>query len=221
MERPPRMKQYRSTIAILIIILFHAVGLAGFYTHSLQSLFLQLVPFHLLLMLLVICFSHQFFDVRFISFIITIFMVGYCIEWVGVNKQLVFGSYNYGKTLGVKLGGVPLIIGVNWVLLTYATGVLMQRSKISNVLTRLLAGATVLVLLDLVIEGIAIRFDYWHWLVIKGIFIAPLKNYIDWFFVSALMLAVFEGFGFKRQSIVGAVLLVAQFLFFILMHWAQ
>lgn len=220
MERAQRLSQYKVTIAVGIIILFHVVGLAGFYSASLQPLFLKLVPFHLLLMLLVVGYSHQDFDARFIYFMTSIFVLGYSIEWIGVNKQFVFGSYTYGDTLGIKLDDVPLIIGVNWALLTYSAGVLMQRLKVNNVLLRILMGAIIMVLLDFAIEGVAVKFDYWSWLFTNGFLTAPIKNYIDWFFVSIIMLAVFEGFGFKKQNQVGPVLLGAQFVFFILMRWA-
>jgi putative membrane protein len=102
------------------------------------------------------------------------------------------------------------MIGVNWFLLIYAAGVTMQRSRLKSAFFRVIAGAAVLVLLDLIIEPVAIKFDYWEW----NDGIIPLKNYICWFFVSAGMLYIFEWFSFKKQSIAAPILLVTEFVFF-------
>ncbi|MCO5937066.1 carotenoid biosynthesis protein [Mucilaginibacter sp. RB4R14] len=207
MNIPPR-------IAIGIIILFHIVGLAGLLLPATQPLFLQIVPIHLLLMLGVIVFSHHKLSSSFGIFILLIFWLGFLAEWIGVHKGWLFGSYAYDTTLGVKLSGIPLMIGINWFLLIYATGVAMQRSRLKSPFFRVITGAAVLVLLDLLIEPIAIKFDYWHW----NSPAIPLKNYICWFLVSMVMLYIFEQFRFKKQSIAAPVLLVTEFVFFGLLN---
>jgi putative membrane protein len=193
-----------------LIILFHFIGLVGLIIPFTRPLFLVLVPWHLLFMLVIIASSHDRVDSRFLFFALLSFIIGFSIEWLGVHKHWLFGNYQYGKTLGYQLFGVPLIIGVNWFLLTYSAGVLMQRSRIMNALWRIISGAFVLLLLDILIEPVAVRFDYWHW--VNGVI--PLKNYVCWFFVSMMMLLIFEMFRFKKQGIAGPVLLVMQFVFF-------
>jgi len=218
MEGQACMRTERSSILIFIIILFHAVGLAGLSVSFMQPLFLALVPFHLLLMLGLLSFSHNTFDLKFIWFVFTIVVLGYAVEWVGIHDHFIFGSYTYGDTLGYKPGGVPLIIGINWFLLVYASGVFAQRLFVSSVLARIVFGAFIMVMSDVIIEPIAIRFDYWHWQTAGDFLTAPLINYIGWFVVSLVMLTIFEVFAFKRQSRVAIALLFAQALFFILLY---
>ena len=196
--------------AIIIVILFHLVGLVGFCVPPLQPLFKQLVPYHLLLMLLVIILSHKWLDAKFFVFVILIATVGFTAEWLGVHKYWLFGDYSYGPTLGYKLFDIPLLIGVNWFLLVYGVGVAMQHSRLKSGLMRIILGAAILVLLDLLIEPVAIRFDYWTWQSAN----IPLKNYGCWFGLSILLLGLFELFGFKKQNLAAPVLLVTQFLFF-------
>jgi putative membrane protein len=209
MERPQNLN-ITPRAAIVVIILFHAVGLIGLSIPVTRPLFLQIVPFHLLLMLAVIILSHHKLSSHFGIFILIIFWFGFIAEWIGVHKGWLFGNYAYGNTLGLKLFDIPLMIGVNWFLLVYAVGVTMQRIRLKSAFFRVITGAAVLVLLDLLIEPVAIRFDYWHW--VNNII--PLKNYICWFLVSACMLYVFEWFSFKKQSKVAPVLLVTEFVFF-------
>jgi len=197
-------------ILIAVIILFHVVGITGLSIPALRPLFLQLVPWHILAMLAVIVASHKSFSEGFLLFFLIIFITGFIGEWLGVHKNWVFGNYNYGKTLGLQLFDIPLTIGINWFLLVYSTGVLMQRLRVRSVFVRTIAGAIILVLLDMLIEPVAIKFDYWHWTNNM----IPFNNYAGWFVVSVLMLYVFEQFRFKKQSIVGPVLLITQFVFF-------
>ncbi|WP_462266567.1 carotenoid biosynthesis protein [Mucilaginibacter sp.] len=205
----------RTTVAIIIIVIFHAVGLIGFFIGAVRPLFLQIVSFHLLLMLGVIIYSYPGPYFKFFSFALLIYLTGYAAEWIGVHKAWIFGDYYYGRTLGIQVYDIPLTMGINWFLLIYAAGVTMQRSNIKWLLVRVVSGALLLVLLDVLIEPVAQRFDYWHWSA-AGV---PFKNYVGWFAISVLSLLLFEVFKFKRQSLAGPVLLVVQYLFFALMQW--
>ena len=213
MERPQSLN-IAPKAAVTVIILFHLVGLAGCAIPATRQLFLSIVPFHLLLMLAVIISGHYKLNSSFGVFILIVFWLGYIAEWIGVHKAWLFGSYAYGQTLGIKLSGIPLMIGVNWFLLTYATGVITQRTRLKSAFFRILTGAALMVLLDLLIEPVAIKFDYWHW----NSGIIPFQNYACWFLVSAVMLYVFELFSFKKQSIAAPVLLITQFIFFGLLN---
>jgi putative membrane protein len=203
-------------IAVSIIVLFHLVGLAGFLVAGLTPVFLKIVPWHLLLMFAVILFSHKNIDEKFLLFFLCLFIGGYAVEWIGINRHLLFGHYAYGDTLGVKLLGVPLIIGINWFLLIYSTGVLMQRSRLKNMLLRIIVGSLLLVLLDFLIEPVAGRFDYWHWASNS----IPLSNYMCWFFISGFMLVLFERLQFNMQSIIAPMFLLMQFVFFTVLYIA-
>ncbi|GAA3973123.1 carotenoid biosynthesis protein [Mucilaginibacter dorajii] len=203
----------RERNVLFVIVLFHTVGLIGFIVLAFTVFFLKLVPWHLLLMLVIIIYNHKQLNGKFISFAITVFVLGFCAELTGVHTGLLFGSYNYGLTLGLKLWGIPLVIGINWFLLIYSTGVLMQRSRVKNIFVRILTGALLLVLLDFFIEPVAIHFDYWHWAA-NGI---PLKNYLCWFLISGAMLFIFEKFKFDMQNKAPVALLIMQFVFFMIL----
>ncbi|MEO6149048.1 MAG: carotenoid biosynthesis protein [Mucilaginibacter sp.] len=205
----------KNSLLILIIILFHFVGVIGFSLSDTKDLFIQIVPFHLLLMLGVIIYSHHGLNHNFLAFAAFIYILGFWAEWVGVHTGLLFGNYSYGPTLGLKLFDIPLMIGVNWFLLIYATGVTMQRYLFKTIFGRVLAGSLILVILDFLIEPVAVEFDQWQWEGYK----VPFSNYVCWFLVSAVMLYLFELFKFRKQSVVAPVFLLTQFIFFVVLHW--
>jgi putative membrane protein len=211
MEGPKNISDKKTAQAIRLIIIFHLVGLVGLSVTFTKPLFLQLVPFHLLLMMAILGINHKKFDTKFMLFFLVMFITGFIAEWIGVHTGVIFGDYVYGDTLGFKIDGIPVIMGANWFLLIYAAGTSLQQTTIKQMWLRILIGATTLVLLDLLIEPAAIKFNYWHWL---GTAI-PVSNYICWFILSALLLFVFELCRFKKQSMIGLILLVSQFLFFL------
>ncbi|MCJ8208780.1 carotenoid biosynthesis protein [Mucilaginibacter sp. RS28] len=197
-------------VAAGIIVLFHLVGLVGLMVPRFQGSFLQLVPFHLLLMFVVVILSHRPIDAKIIGFAAIAFLLGFAAEWIGVHKAWIFGNYAYGKTLGTKVFDIPLTIGLNWFVLVYAAGVSMQYLGLQNAWLRILAGSVLLVLLDVLIEPVAIYFDYWQWTYHH----VPFKNYVGWFAMSALLLWIFERFKFEKQSWAAPLLLAVQFIFF-------
>jgi putative membrane protein len=155
--------------------------------------------------------NHRKLDTKFVLFFLVMFIAGLIVEWIGVHTGVLFGAYKYGDTLGIKLDGIPLMMGINWFLLVYATGTLLQQTPIRHLWLRVPLGALILVLLDLLIEPAAVKFNYWNWLGAA----APVSNYVCWFIIGVLLLLIFELCRFKKQSMVGPVLLASQFIFFL------
>jgi putative membrane protein len=218
MERPKninsnraiRIQNKRTANAVRLVIIFHLVGLIGLSATISRSAFLHLVPFHLLLMALLVFFSHQSINKKFLLFFGLMFVTGFAVEWAGVHTGRLFGNYIYGNTLGLGIDGIPLIMGINWFLLIYSTGVSLRLIRIKSVWLRVLAGATLLVVLDVLIEPVAVRLGYWRWADNS----APPQNFACWFVIGLVLLFLFEKFNFKKQNAVGPAILVSQFIFF-------
>ena len=211
------MKLNKTIICTIFIVMFHLVGLYGFLNSELEKLFIVLVPFHLLLMLSLLVISTNDFSLNIRNFAIIVYLAGFFIEVIGVNTGLIFGSYTYGKALGFKLFSTPLLIGVNWLILVYCTGVFLEQFKIKNALFFCLIGALVLLSLDFLIEPIAIRFNYWSWAGGK----IPLQNYLGWYLFSCLLLWIFRRLDFQKQNKAAIALLFAQLVFFLVLNfWA-
>ena len=51
------------------------------------------------------------------------FAVGVSVEIMGINTGILFGDYTYGDVLGFKLRDVPVLIGVNWFIIIYCSGI--------------------------------------------------------------------------------------------------
>lgn len=181
--------QSRATIAIIILVIFHQVGVIGLHLESTRELFISLVPGNLILSGIILGIFHRTWSTSFGILALVIFWAGYLVELVGVKTGIIFGAYSYDTALGFKIGGVPPLIGLNWLLLVYSTGII-ARKALSNIWLRAAMGAGLMVILDLLIEPMAVRFDFWTWSEGE----IPVQNFVAWFLTAAMMQIGFQYF---------------------------
>ena len=207
----------RTLFCSIIIVLFHLVGLYGFLTPAFEALFIKLVPYHLLLMLGLMIFTLNDRSMNIIKFAIGVYLAAFFIEVIGVNTGQIFGFYTYGTALGVKLWATPLLIGVNWLILVYCTGVFLEKFNLKSQWLFSALGAGILLGIDFLIEPVAIRFDYWSWF--EGVI--PVQNYLGWYIFSYFLFLFFSALNFNKNNYAAVVLLFAQLCFFIALNlWA-
>lgn len=167
-------------IAGSVIVILHLVGMIGMLSPW-REFFIPLTPANLLLsMMALFAVIQPRTPVKALS-LLAIFSIGFLAEWVGVHTGLLFGEYTYGKTLGLKISEIPLLIGVNWILVT-ASAYSIARGIGNSRLFRIVFATVLMVALDYFIEPVAMELDFWTW---EGNVI-PFKNYIGWAGVSLL-----------------------------------
>lgn len=140
-----------------------------------------------------------------------LFVLGMTAEILGVNLGWFFGTYSYGENLGIKWWGVPIMIGVNWALLTFITGQI-ARTLFKNRFLIVLTGATLMLILDLLMEPLAPTFDFWSF----GEYV-PLSNYISWFILALIMQILFTRLQIRGDKSLSIHLYFMQGVFFLSM----
>lgn len=205
------MNYSKVNISIVILFIFHVVGVVGL-SSDYQDLFLRLTPLNLLLSLGLFVWANNDFSIQFYKVTAILFALGFLVEVIGVSTGVLFGEYTYGATLGYKLFETPLMIGVNWILLSLASfGV--SSFFLKKQLPIILLSSLLMVLMDVLIEPIAISLDFWTWALGD----IPLQNYIMWFFVSLIMNALISFNRLKIDYRISFGLLLSQILFFTLL----
>ena len=76
-------------------------------------------------------------------------------------------------------------------------------------------GALLATLFDFIIEPVAVKLGYWHWLDDGAI---PFYNYTCWFFISIILLTVFRLLPFDKNNRLAVHLFIIQVLFFLLLR---
>src|SRR5215203_650278 len=108
----------KQQLATFIALLFHVSGFFGMLTRY-KCWFIANTPLNLLIMFGLIVWTHPGKNASFIAFFFFAFATGMVTEIIGVNTAFLFGRYEYGKTLGKGLLGVPWLIGINWFTIMY------------------------------------------------------------------------------------------------------
>ena len=180
------------------------------YTRDLTD---SLTPINLIVSLLILYFS---FDQSrsLIILSVVVFFGGFFLEVAGVKTGVIFGEYAYGPTLGVSLFEVPLVMGVNWVMLCLAfSSISLLFSR--NLLFQIFISATFMVLLDALIEPVAIKLDYWQWATGT----IPIMNYVTWFLASLVLNALLLRCKVVQKNIIAIYLIMSQIIYFIFVYF--
>jgi putative membrane protein len=123
---------------------------------------------------------------------VSAFVFTFMAEAVGVATGEVFGAYEYTDVLGFSLLGVPLIIGLNWVMVCAGAmawvGFAIPGNKVLSRLIRISLAAALCTGFDALLEPVAVRLGYWIW---EGVSV-PLRNYEAWFVLGLGCCALFE-----------------------------
>jgi uncharacterized membrane protein len=208
-----RLQPFALPLAVAVLVIFHAVGFWGLLFSQDPEYFQSLTPLNLLLTYTLLFAFHKRWNATFILFAVVVALAGFMAEVVGIHTGLLFGNYSYGEALGTKLFEVPLLIGLNWLMLVYTTGHLANYTKLHWLVKALLA--TLLMLgLDFFIEPVAMRFDFWDWAGSR----IPVSNYIGWFGLSLGLQVYFQKAAIFKQNRMAPFVYLVQLIFFVSLY---
>jgi len=216
----------RERIIGLIFAFFFSVGTAGHYIEATRRIMLFLTPGILLIFAtisIVPYFASR--EGKILFWILPVYLITFTLEAVGVATGAVFGEYVYGETLGLQVFSVPVIIGYNWVIVVLGCALFVRsvadhiratvRVDKRNITGRILVAVSPIlvgalaVIFDLVLEPVAIRFDYWSWADVS----VPTQNYLAWFLIAATVSIPITTFRIRTTSKLPIFYVAVQFLF--------
>lgn len=212
------MKSNKTLFSIITLVILYGAGLFG----TIAGLdMIHFTPFLLLISAFLLFASHSPLNARFVAYAFVVFVSGFIIQWTGVETGRVFGYYFYGNSLGYKLWDVPVIIGLNWLMLSYCSSIVVIRLVTKTSLLRLdfftrsasfiipLVAAALMLLADFFLEQAAPLYDFWYW---KGQLV-PFQNYTAWFAFSFAFNYLFYKLGIDPGNKVAPWLYCIQLLF--------
>jgi putative membrane protein len=182
-------------------------GSIGFVVNP--SFFSPFTPYTLLLTCFVFLIHSPLADKKFIFAFFSIAFLGFIIEVIGVKTGFIFGKYSYGNGLGIKLLEVPLIISINWAILICA-GIKIVSSIFVNKIKVLILAALLVTGIDLIIEQVAPKLDFWQFE--NGL--PGLHNYLGWIGVTFFISYFFYRIIIKGNRTVSLIILILQIIFF-------
>ncbi len=198
----------RLLIGRMLIVALYLVGFVGLSLPGYRDVFLDLTPALFLASLFLILFFHRGWNDAFPIYAAAAFWIGFGSEVIGVHTGYLYGDYVYGSTLGPKLWDVPILIGVQWFVLSYLTGAVFH--KIPNDYYAAFLGALAMTAVDYILEPVAGGLDFWVW----KFDLVPPGNYAGWFGVSFLIHLIYRKANFEKANPIAAFLLMVLILFF-------
>lgn len=206
--------------ALFIAVLFHVSGSIGMLTQS-RDWFIDMTPLTFIVMALLIYITDTSGSIFFKESFIVAFCIGFSAEIIGVNTGLLFGSYQYDSSLGIKVLNTPILIGLMWFMTIYgiANFAYYLNEKMSASLRienhrffwGILAGV-ITTFFDYILEPAAIKLGYWSW----SDEVIPWKNYLSWFLISSIIYLILFHRKVRIDINYFAILLVAIQVFFFL-----
>ncbi|KKN15714.1 hypothetical protein LCGC14_0983200 [marine sediment metagenome] len=202
-------------IALGIIWLFHISALIGI-TLGYVDWFIEKTPLNLCICLVLFLWVYPIRSIRHVAAFLLFFIGGMLAEWIGVHYGILFGSYEYGANFGLKIDGVPYLIGAYWALLPFITASVSDYFAKSRI-AKIFIAATLMTLLDYFMEFNAHRFDFWEF---EG-GIASMQNYITWFILALLFQGILHYMKLIGNRLFSLNLYVAQFVFFVYLYFLE
>ena len=205
-----------SKVSVFVIWLFHVCGMIGI-SYGNKDLFLSFTPVNLIISFFLLFVNQIQITQREILSVFTIFLIGMICEILGVNYGYIFGDYVYLDNLGTKVFGVPILIGINWIILTFITGSISSYIFKKNLKFSILSGAIFMILLDLIIEPVAPLLGFW----IFDLPSVPLQNYVGWFLIGLATQFVYQKFVVNKEIPFSTNLLLANIVFFSFLNFQE
>ena len=205
-----------SKISVFVIWLFHVCGMIGI-SYGNKDLFLSFTPVNLIISFFLLFVNQIQITQRELLSVFTIFLIGMICEILGVNYGYIFGDYVYLDNLGTKVFGVPILIGINWIILTFITGSISSYIFKKNLKFSVLTGAIFMILLDLIIEPVAPLLGFW----IFDLPSVPLQNYVGWFLIGLATQFIYQKFVVDKEISFSANLLLANIVFFSFLNFQE
>ena len=172
---------FSEALSVCIMWLFTISALIGI-SLGFEDWFIPKTPLNLLIGLALLFINIPLMSKKSKALFLVAFTVGMVVEIVGVRTGMIFGNYEYGSNLGMKVFGVPLMIGIYWAVLVIVTSH-MAKSFFKNIVSASITGSLLMVGLDFLMEQMAPSFDFWYF---EGGF-ASVQNYTAWFFVALFL----------------------------------
>ncbi|MEJ6598798.1 MAG: carotenoid biosynthesis protein [Crocinitomicaceae bacterium] len=199
----------RTKYNLIVLIIFHVVGLILFATDPNASR----LSYVTLLISGAALIIDEGINLRKAAVLFSIFVLGYSVELIGIKTGFFFGEYSYDTALGSKFLGVPLIIGLNWVIIVAASSSIIKYFIKKPLILQALLAAALCTLLDFIIEPIAISYNFWTWT--DGTI--PFYNYLCWFGFSFLFSTMYL-YRNKEINKTGIIIYIIWTNFFIILN---
>ena len=198
----------KEKIIIAVLAIWHLVGIIGFHSDFFY-LFSILTPLNMMLSFWVLYVTSKKSE-KLKAILLLTYFIGLAVEVIGINTGIPFGTYVYLEGLGPKIMDTPWVMGLNWVVVSWAAVQSASYLSTQSKFYKWAISIVIMLIIDLVMEPVAPDLRMW---IFAGS--GPgLMNYLGWGLTSAAIqiLLVREVDNHKNHTALAIILL--QIIFF-------
>jgi putative membrane protein len=198
----------KEKIIIAVLAIWHLVGIIGFHSDFFY-LFSILTPLNMMLSFWVLYVTSKKSE-KLKAILLLTYFIGLAVEVIGINTGIPFGTYVYLEGLGPKIMDTPWVMGLNWVVVSWAAVQSASYFSTQSKFYKWAISIVIMLIIDLVMEPVAPDLRMW---IFAGS--GPgLMNYLGWALTSAVIqiLLVREVDNHKNHTALAIILL--QIIFF-------
>ncbi len=199
-----------SLIALIVFGGLFLVELVGLVILKYKPFFQSILVFQLLIAAVIVLLSQPKSSSKYYLFIIIGFAVGFFAEMLGVQTGWLFGDFYFTEKLRFLVAGVPLIVGVNWVVFSLSSFSVLPE-KMPAPLKHFIA-AILMVILAFFLEIMAVSNELWVWK--NSSHFPTYKNFVDCFLIALVMQLLIYFFQLQKNKI--AAIFFYVFLLFLI-----
>jgi len=204
------MKKNEIIIIIILAILF-GVAIVQHATNGQDDFLIKATPWFLLVVGIILILSLDLINKKVWFWLIGIYSITWGIEAVGTATGWPFGNYSYSNILGFALANTPLIIGINWIIVSLGAYALAKFVGLKKIIPLIITSAVLTLLLDIVMEPAAVKLDYWQWNTDS----IPLQNYVSWFLIGLLIAYSLNKLKIKINKWVPGLIFIMLLIYFL------
>jgi putative membrane protein len=166
------------------------------------------------------------FSTKLLVWLFFAYFLTFILEAFGTNTGLIFGDYIYGNIFILKLFNTPILIGLNWIVVTLGSFSLAKSlyylvfkkpaSTIFKNTFLIIITASIATFFDFFLEPVAIKYGYWNW----QNSIIPVFNYISWFLISGFLTFVLIFLRVKADLKWITIWFIVQFIFMFVLYFS-
>ncbi len=162
----------------------HSVGVIGLCSEDILF-YKNLSWLNLCIVTILFFINFNPMPLKLVLIFLLLMIGGFFVEFLGVRTDKIFGDYAYTDVLGYQIGDVPIVIALNWAVLSISCAIIAAKNY-SNLVLQLLSGGMMLVLIDVFLEPSAKILGFWKWYNNE----IPLQNYFAWFFIGTVFIFI-------------------------------
>jgi len=200
-----------------IILIFYGIGASGCLIG--QSKILKLSALNLIVTLVLTIINFPI-SKKNLLILIFLYILSFTVEWIGTTTGFPFGEYSYGNSLGPLFMDVPIIIGLNWIIVSLSAKAISSLifKPIKNTILQVIVSSFLMLHIDWLIEPICEYADFWYW---KNMH-APVENYISWWIIGLIFQTMVSklDWNFETERFL-AKLYIVNTVFFIVLNLSK